>query len=126
MATRPLFVRIPVAEAEKLDRAAFELKTPKQELVRDLLSGADFGFTDRRRVIVETEGDSLTVGRHSFRPTEGGEVLTLSQAGELLQVEETALEKLAEAGEVPGRKVGDEWRFARSALIEWLAAGEDE
>ena len=126
MVTRPLFVRIPVAEAEKLDRAAFELKTPKQELVRDLLSGADFGFTDRRRVIVETEGDSLTVGRHSFRPTEAGEVLTLAQAAELLQVEEKALEKLAESGDLPARKLGGEWRFARGALLDWLAAGKED
>src|SRR4051794_39680643 len=126
MATRPLFVRIPVAEAEKLDRAAFELKTPKQELVRDLVSQADFGFTDRRRVIVETEADTLTVGRHSFRPTEGGEVLTLAEAAELLQVEEKALEKLARAGDVPGRQLGGEWRFARHALLAWLASGEGE
>jgi excisionase family DNA binding protein len=126
MATRPLFVRIPVAEAEKLDRAAFELKTPKQELVRDLLSGADFGFTDRRRVIVETEGDSLTVGRHSFLPAEGGEVLTLAQAAELLQVDEKALEKLAESGDLPARKLGGEWRFARGALLDWLAAGKED
>src|SRR3954454_17729308 len=125
MTTRPLFVRIPVAEAEKLDRAAFELKTPKQELVRDLLSGADFGFTDRRRVIVETEGDSLTVGRHSFLPAESGEVLTLAQAAELLQVAEKALEKLAESGDVPARKLGGEWRFARGALLDWLAAGKE-
>lgn len=114
-----------MAEAEKLDRAAFELKTPKQELVRNLLSGADFGFTDRRRVIVESEGDSLTVGRHSFLPTGGGEVLTPAQAAELLQVDEKALEGLAEGGKIPARKLGDEWRFARSALLEWLAAGED-
>ena len=35
--TSPLFVRLPAASAEKLSRAAFELKTPKRELVADLV-----------------------------------------------------------------------------------------
>jgi len=35
--TSPLFVRLPTASAEKLNRAAFELKTPKRELVTDLV-----------------------------------------------------------------------------------------
>ena len=35
--TSPLFVRLPTASAEKLSRAAFELKTPKRELVADLV-----------------------------------------------------------------------------------------
>jgi excisionase family DNA binding protein len=124
MNSRPLFVRIPEAVADKLDRAAFELKTPKQELVRDLVAEADFGF-NRRRVIVETEGDSLTVGRHSFRPVEGGEVLTTAEAAELLQVDEQALRKMAASGELPGRRIGRDWRFSRRALLEWLA-GEGE
>jgi hypothetical protein len=29
---------------------------------------------------------------------------------------------LADAGELPGRKIGDEWRFLRSALLAWLGA----
>ena len=31
--------------------------------------------------------------------------------------------QLAAAGELPGRLLGDQWRFARRAVLEWLAAG---
>jgi excisionase family DNA binding protein len=31
------------------------------------------------------------------------------------------VEALADAGELPGRKVGGEWRFAREAVLRWLA-----
>jgi hypothetical protein len=33
---------------------------------------------------------------------------------------------MAEDGTLPGRKVGDDWRFARSALMRWLGAAEEE
>jgi len=29
--------------------------------------------------------------------------------------------KLAEGGELPGRRIGEDWRFSRSALLAWLA-----
>jgi excisionase family DNA binding protein len=29
--------------------------------------------------------------------------------------------ELAEAGTLPGRRIGEQWRFSRPALIEWLA-----
>ena len=132
--TAGLFVRIPVAEAEKLDRAAFELKTPKQDLVAGLLaryvdpgsrrSLAQLGeLGGRRRVTVETMGDdALVVGQHSFRPADEPDVMTLAEVAEWLQVDEEAVEELAKKGELPGRRIGDEWRFARQAVLDWLAA----
>ena len=60
------------------------------------------------------------MGRHSFRASEAPEVLTLPQAAELLAVEEAAVRQLADSGELPGRKLGKEWRFSRAALIAWL------
>jgi excisionase family DNA binding protein len=30
--------------------------------------------------------------------------------------------QLAESGDLPGRRIGGEWRFARAALLAWLAA----
>ena len=53
------------------------------------------------------------------------EVLTLSEAAELLRVDAAVVRKLAEAGGLPGRQVGDEWRFSRSLLFDWLAGGAD-
>src|SRR5918999_4387261 len=124
----PLYVRIPTAEARKLDRAAFELGTPKQDLVAGLVAryvdpgdlGALEELAGRRRVTVETADDTLTVGRHSFQPAGPSEVLTLDELAALLQVEPAEVERMAEAGELPGRRIGEEWRFSRRAVLDWL------
>jgi excisionase family DNA binding protein len=68
------------------------------------------------------EPGQLTVGRHRFLAAEVPEVLTLAQAAELLQVSEDGLAAMAEAGELPGRRVAGEWRFSHAALLAWLAA----
>ena len=47
-------------------------------------------------------------------------MLSLEEAGELLQVGTEDIEALAEAGELPGRKIGSSWRFSRAALLAWL------
>jgi excisionase family DNA binding protein len=83
-----------------------------------------FGFSDRRRVIVESEPEGLTVGRHAFRAGEGPDVLTLAQAASLLQIDEATVAELATAGDLPGRRIGDGWRFARKAVLDWLGNGE--
>jgi glyoxylate reductase len=36
-------------------------------------------------------------------------------------VEEDTVRALAESGELPGRRRGDEWRFARAAVLDWPA-----
>jgi excisionase family DNA binding protein len=43
-------------------------------------------------------------------------VLNLAEAADLLRVAENYLQSLAESGEIPGRQIGDEWRFSRQAL----------
>ena len=63
--TSPLFVRLPTASAEKLSRAAFELKTPKRELVADLV--------DRY-----LGAEDVIIGRAASRPREP-DVLTVEQ-----------------------------------------------
>src|SRR3954466_7365710 len=125
-----LFVRLPVKQAEKLDRAAFELKVPKQQLVSALLEGYSArqlarlpGLeSGRRRVVVESEVDDMAVGSHSFRPFEPAEVLSPAGVAGLLQVDEELVTRLADKGDLPGRRIGDEWRFSRTAVLEWLGA----
>jgi excisionase family DNA binding protein len=115
-----LYVRIPTDVAEKLDRAAFELKRSKQDLVAGLVSAADPDTL--RRVTVETTDDSIAIGHAAFRPAPPPpEVLTVAQLAEWLQVDEAAIAELAESGELPGRRLGGEWRFAREAVLDWLA-----
>lgn len=48
-------------------------------------------------------------------------VLTLLEAARFLRVKKAVLEKLADQGRVPARKVGAEWRFLRGALENWLS-----
>ena len=101
----PLFVRIPARLAERLDRAAVELRRPKQELVAAALGDEDWAF-GRAEVL---------------RAAEPPEVLTTEQLAALLQVDEATVRRLAAQGELPGRKVGGDWRFSRSAVLAWLA-----
>jgi excisionase family DNA binding protein len=48
------------------------------------------------------------------------EVLTLAEASEFLRLCSHTVAKRATAGEIPGRKVGREWRFNRSSLKRYL------
>lgn len=52
---------------------------------------------------------------------EAREVLTLDEAAELLRVDPDVARKLAESAQLPARRVGDQWRFSRTALLDWLA-----
>ncbi len=114
--TAAIFARIPRAEAEKLERLSFELKRPKQEIIAGLVAQYAPGQVSR-----EPEGWAL--GRYVFRPTEAPDVLTLEQLAELLQTSEDTVRALAETGELPGRRVGGEWRFSRQAILVWLEGG---
>lgn len=107
-------MRLPRAEAERLDRAAARLGTSKGRIVAELLA-----------THLETPSgiDALKgapVGRHEFTPVHELEVLTLEQLATLLELDVEVLRGLAEQGDLPGRKLGDEWRFSRAAILEWL------
>lgn len=49
------------------------------------------------------------------------EVLTELEAARLLQVEREVLRNLARSGQVPGQRIGEDWRFSRAALLGWLS-----
>jgi excisionase family DNA binding protein len=106
-----LYVRIPTPLAEGLDRAVFERRVSKQDLVADAL----------RRITIDQQDDTLTVGHAEVHERLPAEVLTAAGVAELLQVAEADVLALAEAGEFPGRRVGGEWRFARAAVLRWLS-----
>jgi len=48
------------------------------------------------------------------------EVLDLWEAADLLRVAPDVVRGLAESNRIPARRVGDEWRFWRAALMQWL------
>ena len=110
----PLFVRLPRNQAAALDRLADATGRRKQSLVSELLAD---------RLTVPRQ---LSVGRVEVTNTRevGDEVLTLEEVASLLKVPVDAVRSRAEEGELPGRRFGKEWRFARMAVLAWLAAGE--
>ncbi len=54
------------------------------------------------------------------------EIVNADEAALILGISKRLLLKLARQGEIPGKKLGREWRFLRSALRNSLAAGEDD
>jgi excisionase family DNA binding protein len=110
----PLFVRLPRDQAAALDRLADETGRRKQSLISELLG-------DRL-----TAPRPLSVGRIEVAntPEAGDEVLTLEEVATLLKVPAEAVRSRAEEGELPGRRFGKQWRFARTAVLAWLADGE--
>jgi excisionase family DNA binding protein len=121
-----LYVRIPSAEAEKLHRASDFLQTPKRELITKLVAQFDPEDPVWTRPVAGPAGAQaeFALGQHSFRPASELEILTPTQLAGLLQVEEEVVVELAEKQELPGRKVGGEWRFSREAILAWLAEEE--
>jgi hypothetical protein len=48
-------------------------------------------------------------------------VLTLGETATFLRIDPAVLERLAEQGTLPGRRIESEWRFNCAALMAWLA-----
>jgi excisionase family DNA binding protein len=103
----PLYVRLPREQAAALDRLVDTTGQHKQNVVSELLA-------DRLEV------GRIDIAQAPSAPT--GEVLTLEELARLLRLPEDAVEALARDGELPGRRIGCEWRFVRSAVLEWLSA----
>jgi len=130
-----LYVRLPANAVDKLHRAAEALGVHKKDLVASLVSKyvdpdsrhglhALGSLSQPRRVTVDLGENGPTMGTYSFQPYDPPEVLNAEQAGQFLQIEENVVIELAEAGKLPGRKLGNAWRFSRDALVAWLAGPE--
>jgi hypothetical protein len=139
-----LFVRLPATAVGKLDRAAEALGMRKKDLVAGLVSKyvdpdsrrglSVLGSLATHKVTVELGQKDPTVGAYSFQPYDSSppeappEVLSAEQAGQLLQIGEAVVREMAEAGRLPGRRLGfgpgAVWRFSRAALVAWLSGPE--
>ena len=51
------------------------------------------------------------------------EILNLQEAADYLGVSSKTFQKVLRTGQVPGRKVGREWKFSRQALTDWIGSG---
>jgi hypothetical protein len=132
-----LFVRLPAAAVDKLDRAALALGIRKKDLVANLVSKhvdpdsprglSVLGALSSRKITVGAGEAGPLRGSYSFQPYEPPsppEVMNAEQAGEFLQIEEAVVIELAASGALPGRKLGAVWRFSRAALVAWLSTPE--
>jgi excisionase family DNA binding protein len=61
--------------------------------------------------------------RHERGPEPTREILNIEEAAELLGVSLKTFNKVLHSEDVPARKIGREWKFARRALIEWVGNG---
>lgn len=56
-------------------------------------------------------------------PKEVCEILNTDETSKFLKVGKKTLSLLAKERKIPARKIGREWRFVKSALIDWVAQG---
>jgi excisionase family DNA binding protein len=114
----PLFVRLPKDQAAALDRLADLTGRHKQHVLSELLA-------DR----LTSGAGPVAVGRVEVANTPialTDEVLTLEEAAALLKLPADTVRSRAEEGDLPGRRFGNEWRFARIAVLAWLADGDPQ
>lgn len=111
----PLYVKLPQNAVDKLDRAAEELGLPKKDIVAGLLT----------KYLDPLSSPTATTGAYSFRAYDPPEIMNAEQAGQFLQIEEKNIIELAEAGKLPGKKLGPVWRFSREAILAWLASPDE-
>jgi excisionase family DNA binding protein len=53
------------------------------------------------------------------------EILDIEGAADVLGVSKTTIYKLAREGTIPATRVGREWRFSRSNLVDWIKNGSE-
>ena len=110
VATRPVLIRLPEVQVERLERACRAQSMTKQAFVS---------------AAVATRLDDAGVVGSAVAPVSCDAVLTLDELAELLRVDIGAVRRRVEAGELPGRRFGDEWRFSLAGVLVWLATSED-
>jgi excisionase family DNA binding protein len=106
----PLYVRIATDSARLIDEAVSALGVTKRQVVEDAV----------RHHLGEQQRE-FVVGRVTMQEPLP-DVLTVGEAAVLLKVSEADVRAAAESGDLPGRRIGDEWRFGRDALMSWLGA----
>lgn len=117
--TRAIYVRVPAGLADRLDRVSERLGMSKRDIITRLV-GDRLEVEDALQPVRIWEDDKpRDTGYIAPQPSD---VLSLQEAAALLRVEPEDIAEMAEGGELPGRKIGSQWRFSRTALLNWLQA----
>jgi excisionase family DNA binding protein len=55
--------------------------------------------------------------------TESQDIITATELAAMLRMHPVTIRLKASSREIPGRQVGNRWRFSRKAITEWLSKG---
>ena len=84
----------------------------------------DGGAVMPRPLQVAAAGDVLRPsGNRSISPEPASppdDVLTVQETADLLRVDVEDVQTLITSGELPARRLGDQWRLSRTAVLAWL------
>ena len=59
-------------------------------------------------------------------PNNQKEILNVEEACTLLGISAKTFAKILRKGDIPGRKIGREWKFSRKALIDWVGSAQSK
>lgn len=48
------------------------------------------------------------------------QIMTLNEVADYLKVHRSSIYRLLKIGEIPGFRMGTDWRFSREAIDEWI------
>lgn len=54
------------------------------------------------------------------------EIITPNEVAALLRIHVKTVYRLAEGGQIPGKKIGRSWRFLKSSVLELISSDEGE
>ena len=49
-----------------------------------------------------------------------GDIMTATEVGKLLRIHAVTVRLKAAAGQIPGRQIGNRWRFSRTRIKHWV------
>jgi len=105
-----LFVRLPKQQANALQRLVEHTGRAKQHVLSEMLAERlSAGTVPVGRVEIVNTRDAVV-----------GDVLTLDEAAALLRVPPESVRAAVDEDDLPARRLGEEWRFSRVALLDWL------
>ncbi len=107
----PLYVRIPEAHSQRLDQLSTTLGQSKQQVVTELLASG--------LATSDVETPTASTEKSTTSPT--AEVLTLGEVAILLAVTPQEVEEAVRTANLPARRIGQQWRFSKQAVLGWLA-----
>lgn len=74
----------------------------------------------------ETKHDENAADANGAATQPAGNVLTLAEAAAFLRVSEEDILRLVTTQALPGRQIGDKWRFYKPALKKWLSTSVEK